>query len=90
MYTSFERNRPMEFYKYDSVEHNFFMTKLELKKQIGAGRLLRKTDHQKPFYFLIDEKFETSRYLYHFSEKNSFLRVYDIQKDQHQTFYDDK
>lgn len=68
-----------DYYIYeDNFKHDFYLSKLEIRKKSLNNRPLKKIYNESEFYFLINQPTHTSL-LHYFSPNDGILRVYDIQ-----------
>ena len=68
-----------EYYAYDdNFKHDFFLSRLELKKRTLNNKLLEKVQNESNLYFLIDD-YKQGNYLHYFSSGENLLRVFDLE-----------
>ena len=66
-----------EYFTYDDdMKHDFFISKLELKKRNLGSKPLKKVHNESELYFLIDRPTDT-KFLHYFSQNS--VRVYNIE-----------
>lgn len=66
-----------EYYIYDNVKHDFFLSRLELKRKPIQQKLLQKVYNESDLYFLIDN-YQQGNFLHYFTSGDNLLRMYNL------------
>lgn len=66
-----------EYYTYEQIKHDFYLSRLELKKNVFNTKLLKKVHNDSKLYFLIDD-YDQGKFLHYFSSADKCIRIYDI------------
>lgn len=68
-----------EYYAYDdNFKHDFFLSRLELKRKTLNNKLLQKVYNESDLYFLIDD-YNQGNCLHYFSSGQNLLRIFDLE-----------
>ena len=67
-----------QYWSYGKIKHDFFLSKLTLKKEVFNYKLLKKMQNNSKLYFLIDN-YDQDKYLHYFSPTDNSIRVYNIE-----------
>lgn len=74
-----------QYWAYDQIRHDFYLSRLTLKKNVFNVKLLKKINNESKKYFLIGD-YQQGKHLHYFSPTDSCIRLYDIELEKWKSF----